>query len=77
MAKKFMFVCLGLLALAVTFHLGAQYGQAGYVDHSTTGIVSAYGNYPDQYTHVLVDNGQIWSYDRGTRRNKDIESSGK
>jgi hypothetical protein len=54
MAKKFMFVCLGLLALAVTFHLGAQYGQAGYVDHSATGIVAL------DREKVLLENGEVW-----------------
>jgi hypothetical protein len=28
MAKKFMYVCIGIMALAVTFHLGARYSQA-------------------------------------------------
>ena len=28
MAKKFMYVCLGILALTVAFHVGARYGQA-------------------------------------------------
>jgi hypothetical protein len=41
MAKKFMYVCLGMLALVLAFHLGAQYGQAEYVDHSTTGVIGA------------------------------------
>ena len=67
MARKFMFVCFGLLALAVTFHLGAQYGQAGYVDHSTTGIVAV----GDQGTngalnYLLLDNGEVWSCPFGT-----------
>jgi hypothetical protein len=36
MARKFMFVCVGILALTVAFLLGAQIGRAEYVDHSTT-----------------------------------------
>jgi hypothetical protein len=28
MAERFMYACLGVLALAVAFHLGAQYGNA-------------------------------------------------
>jgi hypothetical protein len=28
MAKKFMYACIGILALAVAFHLGARYGEA-------------------------------------------------
>ena len=57
MAKKFMYVCFGLLALAVAFHLGAQYGRADYVDHSTTGVVSGGAG------KVLLDNGEVWTYD--------------
>ncbi|MFC1799452.1 hypothetical protein ACFL2Z_00865 [Candidatus Eisenbacteria bacterium] len=54
MAKKFMFVCFGILALVIAFHLGAQYGQAGYVDHTATGIISFDGYY------VLLDDGTVW-----------------
>lgn len=54
MAKKFMYVCLGILALAVAFHLGAQYGQAGYVDHASTGIVGSSGS------DVLLADGEVW-----------------
>jgi hypothetical protein len=63
MAKKFMFVCIGLLALTVAFLLGAQFGRAGYVDHSTTGIVSTYGDMWTQTALFLMDNGQVWSCD--------------
>ena len=34
-----MYVCLGVLALVVASQLGAQYGQADYVDHTMNGIV--------------------------------------
>jgi hypothetical protein len=54
MAEKFMYVCLGILALTVTFHLGARYGEASYLDHSMTGIVAANGNF------ILLDNGEVW-----------------
>ena len=55
MAKRFMYVCLGILALAVAFHLGAQYGRADtIVDHATEGIVAL-----DQ-TYVLLANGEVW-----------------
>jgi hypothetical protein len=62
MAKKFMFVCFGLLALMVTFHLGAQYGQAGYVDHSTTGIVAWMEFMSVGGPTVLLDNGEVWNF---------------
>jgi hypothetical protein len=64
MAKKFMFVCIGILALTITFLLGAQFGRAEYVDHSTTGIVSAYGPIEWGVVHVLTDNGQAWRCDQ-------------
>ena len=57
MAKKFMFVCVGLLALTAAFLLGAQFGRAEYVDHSTTGVVAGGGG------NVLLDNGEVWYYD--------------
>ncbi len=58
MAKKFMYVCLGILALVLAFHLGARYGQAGYVDHSATGIVVLSGDI------LLLDTGE--AYEVGT-----------
>ena len=58
MAKKFMYTCLGILALAVAFHLGAQFGQAGYVDQSATGIMILSGDI------LLLDTGE--AYEVGT-----------
>jgi len=59
MAKKFMCLCLGILALAATFHLGARYGSASIVDHSTTGIVA--DGFHSMYGYcVLLDNGEFW-----------------
>ena len=59
MAKRFMYVCFGILALVVAFHLGAQYGSASIVDHSTTGIVAAcYAN----GHYVLLDSGEVWRF---------------
>ena len=54
MAKRFMYVCLGILALAVAFHLGAQHGSASIVDHAMTGIVAQQDHW------VLLDNGETW-----------------
>jgi hypothetical protein len=56
MAKKFMFVCIGIMALAVTFHIGAEYGKASIVDHGATGIIAASG------LDVLLDNGEVWHF---------------
>ena len=60
MAKKFMFVCIGIMALAVTFHIGAQYGKAGFVDHTSTGIVAVQST-----GHMLLDNGEVWFFHDG------------
>ena len=56
MAKKFMYVCIGVLALAGALHLGAHSGSAGYVDHSRTGVVAYFRG------TVLLDNGETVSY---------------
>jgi hypothetical protein len=60
MAKKFMFVCIGILALTVAFLLGAQFGRAGYVDHSASGIIATgfYGS--EESPRVLTSNGEVW-----------------
>ena len=65
MAKKFMYVCLGVLALVLAFHLGAQYGQAGYVEHSGR-IIATVDPSNINYVSVLLDNGEIWTCDLGT-----------
>ena len=57
MAKRIMYVCFGILALVIAFHLGAQYGHADYVDHSATGVVSG------GCGSVLLSNGERWVYD--------------
>jgi hypothetical protein len=62
MAKKFMYVCLGILALVVAFHLGARHGSASIVDHSTTGIVAAYADEYDDWCWVLMDSGDVWRW---------------
>jgi hypothetical protein len=54
MAKKFMFVCVGILALTVAFLLGAQFGRADYIDHTSTGVVACMGR------EVLIDDGTVW-----------------
>jgi hypothetical protein len=54
MAKKFMYVCLGILALSVAFHLGAEYGSASIVDHAATGVIA----HSSQF--VLLDTGEVW-----------------
>ena len=61
MAKKFMYVCIGVMALAVTFHIGAEYGKAGYVDHSTTGVIGFQGDDPISPV-VLMDSGELYQW---------------
>lgn len=68
MAKKFMFACFGLLALALAFHLGADYGAASIVDHSTSGIVAANSQ------SVLLDNGEIWHWATGIWHQREPEA---
>jgi hypothetical protein len=69
MAKKFMFVCVGILALTVAFLLGAQFGRAEYVDHAAYGIVAGSAGESDDGSGeygcatVLLDNGEVWSLD--------------
>ena len=58
MAKKFMYVCIGIMALAVTFHVGAQYGKASIVDPTPSGIVAQYS------PHVLVENGEVYRWEQ-------------
>jgi hypothetical protein len=58
MAKRFMYVCFGILALVVAFHVGAEYGQASYVDHSTTGIVASAGD----GIHFLLEDGTVRTF---------------
>ena len=54
MTKRFMFVCIGILALTIAFLLGAQFGRAEYVDHSTSGLVAMTG------TGALDESGKVW-----------------
>jgi hypothetical protein len=59
MAKRFMYVCIGILALVVSFHMGARYGTADtIVDHSATGIVAVDAD------RVLLDDGEVWQCDQ-------------
>jgi hypothetical protein len=55
MAKTFMYVCVGILALVAAFHLGARYGEAQtWVDHASGGIVAFHPSM------VLLENGEVW-----------------
>jgi hypothetical protein len=60
-----MYVCFGILALVVAFHVGARYGSTSIVDHSTSGIIAMSEN--DNF-RVLLDNGETWRFmqDLGT-----------
>ncbi len=72
MAKKFMFACMGVLALTVAFHLGAQYGKADtIVDHTATGIVAFESQLGPS---VLIASGEVWFCDdSGWRRESNLE----
>ena len=68
MAKRFMFVCLGLLALAVAYHLGASAAQSqatgtfvgiGGVE-TTLCAITATGDYYLLNTHGDVRNWVYW-----------------
>ena len=67
MARKFMYVCLGILALVLAFHLGARYGRADtIVDHTMTGVVAAslylYGD-----SNLLLESGEVWHWNEGNQ----------
>jgi hypothetical protein len=57
MARKFMYVCFGILALVVAFHMGARYGNASIVDHSATGVIASTGQ------TMLLDTGEVWRWE--------------
>jgi hypothetical protein len=61
MAKKFMYVCFGVLALMVAFHIGAEYGKASIVDHSMPGIIASHRE--GSLFAVLMEDGQVWGFD--------------
>jgi hypothetical protein len=56
MAKRFMFVCLGVLALALAYHLGAQTATSEPGEKPI-----ALGMYYTNYS-VLTDYGNIYAY---------------
>ena len=64
MAKKYMYVCLGVLALAVAYHLGAK----SAISQGTgipVGISS--GHQYDDGVYVITDQGDVYrrAYDEG------------
>jgi hypothetical protein len=54
-----MYVCFGILALVMAFHVGARYGSTSIVDHTTSGIIAMSEN--DNF-RVLLDNGEAWRF---------------
>lgn len=54
MAKRFMYVCVGLLALTSAYLIGARHAGGSIVEHSFTGIIAHSGQW------VLMDNGEVW-----------------
>ena len=59
MAKKFFFVCAGLLALALTYHLGAQSVSAQGVGRYVVGSFD-----PDSDPLVIDSAGRMWMMGR-------------
>ena len=59
MAKRFFYVCLGLLALAVAYHLGAQTATSqGF--GTATGISVSGANTTQCYVYAVADNGDCY-----------------
>lgn len=56
MAKKFMYVCLGVLALAIAYHLGVQV-QIAQSQPGERAVLMAAG---DTRVYVMTDTGKIY-----------------
>jgi hypothetical protein len=56
MAKKFMYVCLGILALAAAYHLGAESACSTLANRAVMFSMDQGGFY------VMTDTGEIWGY---------------
>jgi hypothetical protein len=57
MAKKFMFVCVGILALAVAYHLGAAKAES----NTGSAFVSLCYDAYDGYLLALTEDGCIYA----------------
>lgn len=57
MAKKFMFICLGILALMVAYSLGASNVDAQVSGASVVGVVNAAAG----TTAIVTANGDFWA----------------
>ena len=55
MAKKFMYVCIGVLALMVAYHLGAASATS-----QPTGQAMLFTGGWDLRLYVMTDTGEIW-----------------
>lgn len=64
-AKGFFYVSLGILALAVAFHLGARSAGASYVPFNEQGIIAIVDVYGWGHCDVLLDNGELWEISNG------------
>jgi len=69
--KRFLYGSLGVLALALAFHLGAESVKSGYVDNSTTGAVAIA---PGANPYILDENGVVWLIDVPSGWRDDIAS---
>jgi hypothetical protein len=57
-AKRFFYVCAGLLCLAVAYHLGARGAGAQVV--SGNPVVAVTSGCPNYSTVVVTANGDLW-----------------
>ena len=61
MAKRFMFVCLGILCLAIAYHLGASSAIAQAAAAGRVQLISAAGD----KAWVVTENDEIYLIDSG------------
>ena len=58
MARKFFFVCAGLLCLAIAFHLGASSAGAQAPSNSVVAVIG--GTCPNFSSVVVTANGDLY-----------------
>jgi hypothetical protein len=58
MAKKFMYVCMGILALVVAYHLGAGSAQS-QLQGQVVGIDTWGGSFPP-VVYLVTSEGDVW-----------------
>ena len=61
MAKRFFYVCAGLLMLAMSYHFGARTAVAQGAGNPVAAVVV--GRSDQNYFSVTTENGDIWMWD--------------